>query len=102
MHYPAILSTDGNRTLITFPDLPGCEAQAWANENMLKLAQAVLTDWLRGSLNDRGAPPPPSEEVTVSGAARALVVPVPDDLARALEDRWQWAEDSHARQTWTP
>ena len=91
MHYPAILTQEGNHTLIVFPDLPGCQVYASVKDNLLGLAQNALTEHLREALKHAGAPPPPSERITVDGAVKPLVVPVPDDLARALEDRWQWA-----------
>lgn len=91
MYYPAILTNEGSHTLIVFPDLPGCQAYASVNDNLLQLAQAALTEHLRQALQDAGTPPPPSEKITVDGAVKVLVVPVPDDLAKALEDRWQWA-----------
>ena len=91
MHYPAIITEEGRHTLVTFPDCPGCQAFASANDNILQLAQGALVEWLRESLEYGGAPPQPSKEITLSGTARPLVVPVPDDLARALEARWQWA-----------
>jgi predicted RNase H-like HicB family nuclease len=93
MYYPAILTTESTHTLIVFPDLPGCSAYASVNDNLLQLAQQALTEYLREALQDGGAPPPPSERITIDGAVRPLVVPVPDDLAKALEDRWQWAPD---------
>ncbi len=90
MNYPAILTDEGTHTLIVFPDLPGCQAYASVNDNLLRFAQDTLTQYLRESLMEAGAPPFPSEEIKVAGAVRVLVVPVPDDLARALEDRWHW------------
>jgi predicted RNase H-like HicB family nuclease len=90
MHYPAIITDESTHILVTFPDCPGCQAFASVNDNILELAQGALIEWLRDHLEDGGAPPQPSKEITVSGAARPLVVPVPDELARALEARWQW------------
>jgi predicted RNase H-like HicB family nuclease len=91
MYYPAILSDEGNHQLVTFPDCPGCQAFASANDNVLKLAQGALAEWLREALQAGGAPPQPSHEIEVPPGARTLVVPVPEELARALQARWQWA-----------
>jgi len=91
LYYPAILTEEGAHLLVTFPDCPGCQAFASPNDNILQLAQGALAEWLLEALKDAGAPPQPSETISVSGGARPLVVPVPDELARALEDRWQWA-----------
>jgi predicted RNase H-like HicB family nuclease len=90
MNYPAIRTREGPHALIVFPDLPGCQAYASVNDNHLQLAQNALTEYLREALTDAGAPPPPSQQITVSGEVSPLIVPVPDDLAKALEDRWQW------------
>jgi hypothetical protein len=58
--YPALLIHEGQDTRISFPDCPGCETVAGADEDMLGVAQEALI----------------------------LMVPVPDDLTRRLEDRW--------------
>jgi hypothetical protein len=92
MSYPAILSPEGTHTLIVFPDLPECQAIASVNDNFLKLAQDTLVGCLKARLQNQGSPPHPSNEITISGNAKALIVPVPDELARALEDRWQWKQ----------
>jgi hypothetical protein len=91
MYYPAILISEGTHSHIVFPDLPGCELYVSVNENHLKVAQEVLTRRLLQSLQDGGAPPPPSTKVHASKGESALIVPVAEDVARALLDRWQWA-----------
>ena len=91
MHYPAILTDEGTYILVLFPDCPGCQAFASVNDNILQLAQGALTEWLRERLDEGEVPPQPSKGIRVSGAARPLVVPVPDELARSLEARWQVA-----------
>jgi hypothetical protein len=91
MNYPAILSPEGAHTLIIFPDLPDCQVIASVNDNLLMVAQNALVSCLTAALRDQGSPPHPSAEIEISGGAQPLVVPVPDDLAMALEARWQWA-----------
>jgi hypothetical protein len=91
MNYPAILTFQSTHTLITFPDLPDCRVAASVNDHHLKIAQTALVNCLRTSLRDQGSPPRPSGEIALSGSKRVIVVPVPDDLAQALEARWQWA-----------
>ena len=91
MHYPAILSPEGAHTLIIFPDLPDCQVIASVNDNLLKAAQETLVSYLTGVLREQGSPPHPSEEIEISGNAKPLLVPVPDELARVLEERWQRA-----------
>ena len=44
--------------------------------------------WLEVGLEDGETPPRPSENVKLEGAERLLVVPLPEDLAQALESRW--------------
>jgi predicted RNase H-like HicB family nuclease len=91
MNYPAIFRNEGSHILVTFPDCPGCQAFASVNDNILKLAQGALTEWLQEGLSEGRSPPRPSHEVQIRDGGRLLVVPVPDDLARTLEARWQLA-----------
>jgi predicted RNase H-like HicB family nuclease len=91
VNYPAILTTEGVHTLINFPDCPGCQTFAGPGEDPLDRAQEALTGWLEVGLEDGEAPPKPSQEVSLSGSEWVLVVPVPNELAVALEARWKWA-----------
>ena len=91
MNYPAVLSQEGTDIVIAFPDCPGCQTFARAGDNALHIAQEALTGWLEAGLEHGRAPPRPSGEIRVSGNVQVLVVPVPDDLAEALEARWRWA-----------
>jgi hypothetical protein len=93
MNYPAIVSPEGRQTLITFPDLPECQAIASVNDNFLKVAQDTLVNYLKTLLQKHEEPPHPSEKIKIRGTATALIVPLPDELARALEDRWATTAD---------
>jgi len=46
MEYPAVLTTEGPRTLAAFPDCPGCQTFAEADEDILARAQEALEGWL--------------------------------------------------------
>ena len=86
--YPALLIHEGQDTRISFPDCPGCETVAGADEDMLGVAQEALTGWLEVRLGDGAVPPQASAIQQHSATGQILMVPVPDDLTRRLEDRW--------------
>ncbi|MFL5472977.1 MAG: type II toxin-antitoxin system HicB family antitoxin [Gemmatimonadales bacterium] len=86
--YPARLIHEGQDTRISFPDCPGCETVAGADEDVLEIAQEALTGWLEVRLEEGAVPPQPSAIVQRSATGQILMVPVPDDLTRRLEDRW--------------
>jgi predicted RNase H-like HicB family nuclease len=89
MNYPAIVSPEGRQTLIIFPDLPECQAIASVNDNFLKVAQDALVKCLKALLQKQEEPPHPSNKLRLRGTATALIVPVPDELAKTIEDRWR-------------
>jgi predicted RNase H-like HicB family nuclease len=86
--YPALLATEGQDTLISFPDCPGCQAVAGRHEEVLETAREALTGWLQVGLEDGGVPPHPSAIIQESATGQVLMVPVSEDLAQVLEDRW--------------
>lgn len=86
--YPALLIHEGQDTRISFPDCPGCETVAGADEDVLGVAQGALTGWLEVKLKDGTVPPQPSALMQHSATGQILMVPVPGDLTRTLEDRW--------------
>lgn len=59
MQYPACISREKNRWLISFPDCPGCDTFAEAGENLYTVAQEALETWLEGVLAVRDVPPMP-------------------------------------------
>jgi predicted RNase H-like HicB family nuclease len=90
LNYPALRTAEGNRTLINFPDCPGCQTIVEEGEHSLPRAQEALTGWLQAALERGEAPPRPFvEKLNISGGERLLVVPIPDELARALGARWK-------------
>jgi predicted RNase H-like HicB family nuclease len=91
LNYPALLTAEGNRIVIKFPDCPGCQTSVEKGEHPLPRAQEALTGWLQVVLESGEAPPRPFiEKLNISGGERLLVVPIPDELARALRAPWKW------------
>lgn len=88
MEYPVLLTTEGNKTLATFPDCPGCQTFAEPGEDILALAQEALEGWLEVGLEDGEAPLRPSEKVRIPAGARLKHVHVNPKLAVALYVRW--------------
>jgi predicted RNase H-like HicB family nuclease len=86
--YPALLIKEGQNTLVSFPDCPGCQTLAEPQEDVLDMASEALTRWLRAELEDGGTPPQPSALMQESATEQILMVPVPEDLTQALEERW--------------
>lgn len=86
--YPAILTTEGTYTLISFPDCPGCRTFVEPGEDVLAIAQDALSGWLEAAVEDREDSPHPTPQSQLSQTERVLAVPVPLDLARQLEAKW--------------
>ena len=59
MEYMARLTKDGRRTLISFPDCPGCETFAERGEDVAAMAREALEGWLQSHLVTGEAPPRP-------------------------------------------
>jgi DNA-binding XRE family transcriptional regulator/predicted RNase H-like HicB family nuclease len=83
--YVAVLSKEGARTSIEFPDCPGCQTFAEPNESVTEVAREALEGWLYAHLVDGEAPPRPT---TVTRAARTRAVRISAQLALALQIRW--------------
>ncbi|MDQ3224868.1 MAG: type II toxin-antitoxin system HicB family antitoxin [Gemmatimonadota bacterium] len=88
MEYPVLLTTEGNKTLATVPDCPGCQTFAEPGEDILELAQEALEGWLEVGLEDGEAPPRPSEKVRIPAGAKLKHVRINPKLAVALYVRW--------------
>lgn len=87
MNYVAELAREGRRTLIEFPDLPGCVTFAEANEDVEAVAREALEGWLAVHLEGGEAPPQPSPR-RKAGRGR-LAVRVDPALSIALQLRWR-------------
>src|SRR5437660_12774311 len=60
MEYLAQLSKEGRRTLISFPDCPGCQTFADRRDEVDALAREALEGWLEAHLVTGDVPPVPS------------------------------------------
>ncbi len=90
MRYIARTSADTNRrTLIEFPDCPGCQTFADNDEDLAAVAQDALEGWLEANLIDGKAPPKPAYS---KRGAHAIPVSVSPALAIALQVRWRRQE----------
>ena len=90
MEYVARLAKDRRRTIITFPDCPGCETFAEPGEDSELVAREALEGWLEAHLKEGVAPPIPHPFRARSGARSAGLISVSIDptLAVRLELRW--------------
>jgi DNA-binding XRE family transcriptional regulator/predicted RNase H-like HicB family nuclease len=86
MQYVARLTKEGRRTLIEFPDCPGCQTFAEANEDILENAREALEGWLEARLVHGDAPSQPRARAVRD--RRWLPVRVDPTLAVRLQLRW--------------
>jgi uncharacterized protein (DUF983 family) len=87
--YPAILTTEAGRTLVSFPDCPPCRTFTEPGEDVLAIAQHALAGRLAAAIQSGTEPPHPTTPTRLASTERILVVPVPTDLARELEGKWR-------------
>ena len=87
--YPAILTTEAGRTLVSFPDCPACRTFAEPGEDVLPIAQHALTGRLAAAIQDQTEPPHPTSLSGLASTERILPVPVPTGLALQLEAKWR-------------
>lgn len=89
MFYRGVVTHEGRRTLIEFPDAPGCYTFAEPRENIRQMAQEALEGWLEASLAHGEAPPVPSLDSAPAWKGKEVVyVPVPVPLGVRLTLRW--------------
>lgn len=87
MQYVAKVSRDRGRTLVDFPDCPGCQTFARKGEDVVAVAREALEGWLELHLEDGAAPPRPAAKIR--GSARSsLLVRIDPSLAIRLAIRW--------------
>jgi DNA-binding XRE family transcriptional regulator/predicted RNase H-like HicB family nuclease len=65
MQYRAYITRDRNRTLVSFPDCPGCDTFADGREDPYAVAHEALEAWLEAVLTARDVPPLPGTVETV-------------------------------------
>lgn len=88
MQFLALIRKDGKRTLVEFPDCPGCQTFAEPREVIEDVAREALEGWLELHLEDGSAPPRPAHRIKAGARVRVLPVRVDPTLAIRLEIRW--------------
>lgn len=92
MEYMARLSKDRRRTIIVFPDCPGCETFAEPGEDIESVAREALEGWLEAHLKEGVAPPIPDplreREPRGTRSTQVIRVAIDPTLALRLELRW--------------
>ena len=88
MQYTAVTKREGKRTLVEFPDCPGCQTFSEASEAAADVAREALEGWLEVHLEDGEAPPRPARHTRATGRARLLNVRIDPTLAVRLQIRW--------------
>jgi DNA-binding XRE family transcriptional regulator/predicted RNase H-like HicB family nuclease len=94
MEYVAQLSKEGRRTLISFPDCPGCQTFADRRDEVDALAREALEGWLEAHLVTGDVPPLPSPRPRRRGKARRESRRVPIDPTLALRLTLRWARQA--------
>jgi predicted RNase H-like HicB family nuclease len=82
--YPATLTTEAGRTLVSFPDCPDCRTFAEPGEDVLPIAQHALAGRLAAAIQDGTEPPlvayrwptPPWDALLYGGMVMMVVTPV--------------------------
>ncbi len=81
MRYPAIVTREGRRSLVAFPDCPGCQTFAERGEDVAAVAREALQGWLEAHLARSEAPHAPGRARRLRPGERLLWVPVGANLA---------------------
>ena len=97
MQYTARITKEGKRTLIDFPDCPGCQTFATPRESVSDVAQEALEGWLETHLKDGEAPSRPKVRRRQSSGARHIPIRIDPTLAVRLAIRWA-RQDEHLSQ----
>jgi predicted RNase H-like HicB family nuclease/DNA-binding XRE family transcriptional regulator len=87
MHYVAELIREGTKTLVSFPDCPGCNTFGRTRGRALTNAREALEGWLEAHLAAGDAPPQPSRR-RLPANVDTIIVPVPPILGVRLQLRW--------------
>lgn len=91
MYYLACIAHEDGTRLIAFPDAPGCQTFASADEDLVAVAREALEGWLESHLELGNAPPRPSAEparVPGMGCAETIPIDVSPRLSMAVQLRW--------------
>lgn len=88
MIYHALVTREGKRHLVSFPDCPGCQTFGTTRAGALAMAADALQGWLEAHLAAGDAPPSPSPRRNSRARPTLVSVPVPVILAVRLQLRW--------------
>lgn len=87
MHYDAIVTREGKRFTVTFPDCPGCNTFAETEDDVLPTAREALEGWLEANLAERLVPSRPSKHRAPANSTM-LRVDINLILSTTLQLRW--------------
>lgn len=88
LEYRARMGRDGKRTVVEFPDCPGCAAYAEPRHDLRTIARKALERWLEAHLADGDVPPKPSVTIPRIPGRPPIAVSVSPLLAVRLQIRW--------------
>jgi ribosome-binding protein aMBF1 (putative translation factor) len=86
MRYLATLAKERRRTLIDFPDCPGCQTFVTARKSVVEVARDAVEGWLELHLEEGDVPPEPT--YVPKRGARVIDVAIDPSLAVRLQIRW--------------
>lgn len=86
MEYLAVLTREGQNTLVAFPDCPGCQTFGRTRSKAVANAREAVEGWLEAHLVSGDAPPKPLRR-RIAGK-ESIAVPVSPILAVRLQLRW--------------
>jgi predicted RNase H-like HicB family nuclease len=90
--YPALLTDEGSRTLVEFPDCPGCQTFVEEGDDILTRGREAIEGWLESCLKDGQTPPEPSMSYTPPEGSGISWITVSPSLMHRVAAHW----DSHA------
>jgi HTH-type transcriptional regulator/antitoxin HigA len=88
MHYLAVITHEGDRTLAEFPDCPGCQTFADSDGDIGASAKDALEGWLESSIANGDDIRPPSAHVEVPEGAASLRVEIDAVTSAAVKASW--------------
>lgn len=88
MEYIARVAKSGRKTVIDFPDCPGCQTFAGSSEDVHEVAREALEGWLETHLEDGDAPPRPVATTRRGGTDKYVAIRIDPTLAIRLAIRW--------------
>lgn len=87
MRYPALITHEGDATLVEFPDAPGCQTFT-RGKQVRERAREAIEGWLEAQLEDRATPPRPSIRAKAPKGAALDWIAIDPILGVRLALRW--------------